>query len=448
MKNRLDQNPPRLPFLKAHGILRAYQAMGYDGIGVSSTDLSLGRSFFLSETAQQSPLLSANIHTPRGKLFFPPSIILKKAGVRVALIGLTDERENLPKDFTVSSWQEALDHEIHNLEDQYDFLIVLSSLSAADNQSLAAAFPQVSAIVSSYKGSMNRTPQEINNCIITSVKGRGEFLGQLTVHYMGKSGWTTVIKPSSHQLKTQLMSAQKRLMQLQDNTSSRKPRIIDQKIKRIQSYIRSLEQRYTITLEKERDSKGNSYISSFFAVHPRRDEGEVDLIVTQLKKSINGLFKKQGMNPANQKTPGAALLEIEKYAGSNSCQSCHPGPFAIWDESAHSKAYSRLVAKGQEYNPDCLACHVVPGQITDQSKDSVKLNLLQLPENRLAVGCEVCHGPAADHASSPDSIHPVRKPTVATCKKCHNEERDANFSFADKNQIIRCTKAISGHPVN
>lgn len=448
MKNRLDQNPTRLPFLKAHSILRAYQAMGYDGIAVSSTDLSLGRGFFLSKTAQQSPLLSANIRKANGELFFTPSIVLKRAGIRVALIGLTDVRENLPNGFAVSSWQEALRHEIHNLQDQYDFLIVLSSLSAADNQSLAAAFPQVSIIVSSYKGSMNRAPQEISKSIVTSAKGRGEFLGQLTVHYMGKQGWTPVITPSSHQLQNQLLSAQKRLMQLQENTDSLQARIVEQKVKRIQSYMRSLQQRYTRTLEKEKNSKGNSYTSSFFAVHPRRDEGKVDLIVAQLKKSTNALLQKQKMKLTNQKIPGEDLLEIKKYAGSSTCKSCHPGPFAVWDKSAHSSAYHTLDEKGQEYNPDCLVCHVVSGRITNQSKDAVKLNLLQLPENRLAVGCEVCHGPAADHAHSPDSILPVRTPTAATCNRCHNEERDANFSFADKNQIIRCTQTISEHPVN
>ena len=62
---------------------------------------------------------------------------------------------------------------------------------------------------------------------------------------------------------------------------------------------------------------------------------------------------------------------------------------------AMQQAFSSLIVKNQDYNPECVICHVTGFGYTggfkrpDQSQD------------RANVQCEMCHGAGAEHAAQP-----------------------------------------------
>jgi predicted CXXCH cytochrome family protein len=93
----------------------------------------------------------------------------------------------------------------------------------------------------------------------------------------------------------------------------------------------------------------------------------------------------------------AILVSQEKdkeYAGSDACQPCHADKYKIWKASKH--AAKPAVASGE-----CSMCHA-----NDANKE-------------VGIGCESCHGPGKNHASSGDKTKIVSSKAADVCGKCH-----------------------------
>lgn len=105
-----------------------------------------------------------------------------------------------------------------------------------------------------------------------------------------------------------------------------------------------------------------------------------------------------------------------QYGGSDKCIECHGAIQTTVSRTPHSQALNALRNVGQDRNPSCLPCHTVgyglPGGFTSASATP------QLG----GVGCESCHGPAANHAANEND--PIARPRVdasaAVCGGCHN----------------------------
>ena len=103
-----------------------------------------------------------------------------------------------------------------------------------------------------------------------------------------------------------------------------------------------------------------------------------------------------------------------------------------------------LIAKKQQFNPDCLQCH------TTGYKDNNGFRDLRTSPAMANVQCEVCHGPAYRHTleqrifdqqkkraaagtATTATFTPRHSPKAAVspavCLKCHNEEHDDDFNF-------------------
>jgi hypothetical protein len=94
-------------------------------------------------------------------------------------------------------------------------------------------------------------------------------------------------------------------------------------------------------------------------------------------------------------------------------ETCHVPMAAKWKTTAHAKAYDTLVKKDKQHDPKCLQCH------TTRFDQPEGFNMKDQQMDLINVQCESCHGFAKDHLSSQKPI-PTRKPTIDTCKKCHN----------------------------
>jgi hypothetical protein len=126
------------------------------------------------------------------------------------------------------------------------------------------------------------------------------------------------------------------------------------------------------------------------------------------------------------------------YAGSNSCTGCHEEAAAIWQETLHHQAWETLELDERDgvpasFDPRCVACHSV-GYGTPGGFGSVE----NAPETRWAqasplagVGCESCHGPGAEHIRS-EAKDDIERGGEYTCLQCHDAENDPGFHFEDR----------------
>lgn len=135
--------------------------------------------------------------------------------------------------------------------------------------------------------------------------------------------------------------------------------------------------------------------------------------------------------PVPDASPPLEAFANSQWAGSFACTPCHQKEFGQWRTSKHSVAMVTLEKKdgGQPARRiDCVPCHVVgytkPGGY-----------VIDLPRWDLrGVGCEDCHGAAAEHVAArnkgvADTSKLVRNPGKAECITCHNRDNSPNFDF-------------------
>lgn len=137
------------------------------------------------------------------------------------------------------------------------------------------------------------------------------------------------------------------------------------------------------------------------------------------------------------------------FAGSQRCLTCHRDVHQQWRGTPHAHAMETLVAKGEQFNPECLVCHTVG------FRESNGFYTVTHSPSRLMTGvqCESCHGPAAEHANTRERersgakksmskddykifkelmnrVTPPKEVPEPTCVKCHDAANDPDFDYA------------------
>lgn len=119
------------------------------------------------------------------------------------------------------------------------------------------------------------------------------------------------------------------------------------------------------------------------------------------------------------------------YVGALVCQTCHAGPFAVWQGTRHTQALHGLEQVGKQYDPECLECHVAGfsrgGFVSSEATPQLG-----------SVQCENCHGPGKPHVANPTVVKPPAAwvtegaaPAESTCRTCHHGAHSPKFSYAD-----------------
>ena len=116
-------------------------------------------------------------------------------------------------------------------------------------------------------------------------------------------------------------------------------------------------------------------------------------------------------------------LEGSRFAGSRSCQACHPSAYAAYQKSAHAKAYSTLVKAEKDRDLECVGCHVL-GFTEDGGFASIKSS-----PHLANVQCENCHGPRKEHVQNP-LLKPESNPKQI-CVSCHHIPHSSDFVYDD-----------------
>lgn len=125
--------------------------------------------------------------------------------------------------------------------------------------------------------------------------------------------------------------------------------------------------------------------------------------------------------------PGVRLTS--KYAGSESCSACHAQDYAVWQKSAHSRAFSALLARESDADPNCIACHTIGfGTESGYQRGFAGKRMTQ-------VGCESCHGPGSTHVEQrtqgKEPTFKFRPLAAANCTTCHHGEFSRPFDWAE-----------------
>lgn len=417
--------------------------MQYDAIAVSNTDLTAGLPFFRSQENTKLPWVSANLFTHDGERVFLPFVIKEAPELLVGIVGLTGGQTKLSEDFVIRSWQDTLSKQLEILNERCDLIIVLSNLESKENIKIAETFPEVDLILSADKRRGNVPGYPIRkSTLLSQTANRGRYLGKLDISWYDGVTWKDPKEKTIEMLEKELSSINWRVNQI----NAQIVKAQETKTRTLQQKLDNYKRKALIVEEKIKDRKKtlalgqqgiqNTYSYQALKIQPDETDETVQAIVKEIKTNIANYNRAKRRVRLTEKQ--SDLLQMSEIAGSSQCAECHPKQTRFWQTTSHSSSFQTLVSNGQNYNTDCLPCHVTGGSITIDSDEDARGLLLTLPTDRNTVGCEVCHGPAAEHALSPETVLPNRIPVKDSCLHCHTPEMDHSFMYEKKLHLTAC----------
>lgn len=413
--------------MAARAIVQAYTLMGYQAVGLGSRDLTAGIDFLRTLSAEAKfSWLSANlVEASTHKPIFSPSTILPVGAIKVAVIGLTG-LVALPAgvDAALLPWEQVLPALLDQVSPGADLVILLSTLSAADNQRLAEKFSSIALVIQARAGdsTVSSEPVLVNNTLLVSTPSQGKEIGVMEVNWQPSKRWGD---PKSEALAKKKAALDSLLWQLS-------------KYKHVQPEQQAT---YQLLLAREQElrrdieglsgggategtatSEPSSYRNRLLAMEENLPgQPEIVAVTDKLDRDLNRL---------GQEKAKALPVVDSPYLGSESCGPCHAEQLTAWQKTKHAAAYTTLVDKKQQFNTTCLPCHVT-GVGLDKADEA-----LTVPEQRRGVGCETCHGPGHLHVKHPKDSPLVKKPEPALCRNCHAPPHDTTFDYERNSKLV------------
>lgn len=435
--------------VQAEGLLEAMARLGYDGIGIGPQDLAAGAGFLLNQpTEKKLPWLSLNLVDQNNEQpLFTPYVIKQVEDLTVGILSISHQLENITKrqtdlDYRIADWEKPLKHTLQTLEGQTDLNILLSSMPEAVNKKIAETYDRIHLIIQAGLQAPNKSPLLHNNALITQVGIKGKYIGRLDIQWLPSGRWEGSIAASQKEIKDRLDRINWQLGRLKNrnpadelNDNAQYKELMKEKD---QLEIQSQEAK---TVKLASAAKYSSYTNKFIGLPVSLPEDqEISDIVFKTKIAVNNVNKGVLSKPVQEKNIESKNA-FATLAGWQACQQCHPTQTKFWQTTRHYRAWETLVKAGQHFNPECLICHVTLPTY-DQETVTAQNLLVNLAQEYKSISCETCHGPAKKHAQQPSQSKP-KKPGEETCLTCHTPERDTNFIYSEKLQLIRCPTA--GH---
>jgi len=125
---------------------------------------------------------------------------------------------------------------------------------------------------------------------------------------------------------------------------------------------------------------------------------------------------------------GSEQNEEITYVGSLACKNCHPEEYANFTTYAKKSTSFQSIKKQMKHlSPEeikqCYRCHT-----TGYGKPGGFVSLEETPHLKNA-GCEVCHGPGAEHIKTGNPLKIIRNLSKKDCEICHISERVKAFKY-------------------
>jgi hypothetical protein len=125
---------------------------------------------------------------------------------------------------------------------------------------------------------------------------------------------------------------------------------------------------------------------------------------------------------------GSEQQRVVTYVGSLACKECHPEEYANFTTYAKKSTSFQSIEKQMKHlTPDeikrCYPCHT-----TGYGKPGGFVSPEATPHLKNA-GCEVCHGPGAEHVRTGDPAAIIGNLSKKDCEVCHISERVKAFKY-------------------
>ena len=162
----------------------AYKILPYDVILYGDQELTMDPKALDNLTDQMDiPVVSTNLKR-KGVI---PSKILKKGGVRIAILGVMDEYavkyypKEIKEKIELSDPIESIKNEMDRLSNKADIFVLLSHNGFDIDQSIADEIDGLDIIVGSHSQSSIESPTEVNETLIVQAGKAGYYIGVVDV---------------------------------------------------------------------------------------------------------------------------------------------------------------------------------------------------------------------------------------------------------------------------
>ena len=241
--------PESAEIINATAVAEIYSMLELDAVAVGLNDLSGGLNFLRKTAELGLPWVSANLYDNKGTLIFPPYISKNIDDLSVAIIGITGPSHSDSGDFEIKDGAEVLADLLPELEEDCDFIILLSGMPLADTVALIDQSSPVDVAIAADNAKANIAPFFSGTTLITQTGNRGRYQGVLSVNWNGSSlGMSTTDELQN--LRKRFKSINLQLHRLQTNpwdASSKAEKIRELKeqrqalIEQIEDFERKLE---------------------------------------------------------------------------------------------------------------------------------------------------------------------------------------------------------------
>lgn len=275
-------------------VIKAYELMPYDAIGLGDQEFSNGIEFFENEVKKKlgGKIVSANLKYLRsGKNVAREYIIKEIDGIKIGITSVVLEdpfllmEQEKVRDVRIDDYKTSLRKVIDELKGRVDIIILLSHLGYVRDTGLPNEFPEIDIIIGSHSQTLTSEPDKRGETIIVQAGKNGEQVGCLDLEF----------DPGS---------------------------------KRIVSFSNKF---YPLFKEIKGDKK-------------------VAQLINEYIKFVSSGFK----DTCIYSTPIPSEYVV---VDNKTCMSCHEEETYKWMITRHAHAYRTIVLDGRTQDPECLSCH-------------------------------------------------------------------------------------------
>lgn len=386
--------------LKGEVLARAYHLMKYDAVTLGETDLFYGAAYLNDLISRYDlPVVSINLGpgpagpdtaatgSPLSRV--PPYVIVDAGGVRVAIVGMINQRVLLPKSVTdsirVGHMEESLERVLPQIEARSDVIVALAHVgSVLRARSLAGSFPELDVVIAAHVEPIEPPYyDEVGNSIVAYVRDQGRFMGRLNL----------------------LLDDHDKIIGFGHEMVPMAPTIPDDPgvLKLLAEYI---------------------------------DRLKILVASTAFRPTLKDL-----------RVPPASFVTASE------CRECHEEQYAQWSKTSHAHAFDSIERRKREFDPDCQRCHTTgfhyrTGFITPRGTPQFKN--VQCEACHGPGGDHVAH-PSAEVQAAPwapaDTVgapgdtlgaasdkarhrpSPYGEITVDVCTRCHTRNNSPEFDY-------------------
>ncbi|MCF8055080.1 MAG: hypothetical protein K9K37_00380 [Desulfocapsa sp.] len=432
--------------LTADSIIEIYQELGYTAVGVGPLDLAAGVDFLRHNRDKNVPWISANLLDGEEKPLFKRWISKKIQGVDVVITAITANSPQTEPGLIIKPWNTILPELLKDINNTTNnpFIILLSTLTDAENQQIAEQFSNIHLIIGADRRKGNISPLQVNGTLLTQTGTQGKYQGLLDLKFGSKRQWAEDNSKQLADLQNRLGALNWQLKRLEKKAGiPANAGKYESSITRLRNEKEELNKEIVSRQNKGKqinneDANKDQYIIQFVDLKKSMPfDLKTENKLTQLKNEIRELHKKKKAALAKQAAENPTGYG-QDMLGNQGCAICHAKQTDFWKSTNHADAYTTLVEKEKNLDLQCLPCHMTQDIQTIPLGQQPLEHLLNFPQELQAVGCETCHGAGKKHSMEPERFKMTKLPGKKICLTCHTDDHDDNFVYNTKLPKVSC----------